>query len=799
MDSKSDTDNKVLKKYAKVIQSTNLPPPRFGHTVNIVSKTSIVIFGGAISTPDNQASYTMTADLYLYNMPDNYWKKLEISNNTKPPHVRAAHASATVRENQVLYYGGSIGNGQYATDDLWFLDIKNQEEANWMLVPIDGQTPGPRYGHSMVYIYPNLILFGGSSNASQNQKNVITKDIWIFPTDNIPFKWIKLETEGNFILSARLYHSSCVYQKFNGESDSLVLFGGRDSQNVSLKDLCILTKVRENGRDFYQWSYIQPNSNPKPNEVQPISRHQHSASIFGPFLFVIGGRSSHTPHTTFDVYSFISNAWYRFGNVGLFRHTIWIYYNDSKVDEPELFLYIYGGFDSEHNPEINSKLYKLDIFNLFSGIDILKEELAEYISSLNRKNNKDNNNNQGGKNNKHFELSNKVVVYNIPDEDNNFGKLVKEISYSKLNEVDKKLNDNQQQPVESKPNEYNEKLINGFLQLLPNPDEDYQYYKKNETIINLNVDYISKLIDDCKKQLTNNSASPVIKLRSPIKIFGSINGQYNDLMRYFSLFGRPSELKGDIECVDYLFLGNFTGRGAFSLETICLLLALRTKFNGHFHLLRGNQEDLEVSRCYGLGEECKEKLKENINDPNSIFQKLCNLFEYLPLVAIVNNQIACMHSGIGRSSLNLNDVKKLKFPISVKDCLPAQEILWNTPAPINSENDPTNNFTKKYRNQAYGANAVTEFLKMNKLKMIIRSHDVCDMGISKCYGDRVITIFSSTNYCGFYKNTGAMLFIKKSYEIQPKILTCEEKIAVWQKDDWSKTEYPPSPKRTYAK
>jgi hypothetical protein len=54
----------------------------------------------------------------------NFWKKLETSNSYKPPHVRAAHASATVRENQVLYYGGSIGNGQYATDDLWFLDIK---------------------------------------------------------------------------------------------------------------------------------------------------------------------------------------------------------------------------------------------------------------------------------------------------------------------------------------------------------------------------------------------------------------------------------------------------------------------------------------------------------------------------------------------------------------------------------------------------------------------------------------------------------------------------------------------------
>ena len=55
-----------------------------------------------------------------------------------------------------------------------------------------------------------------------------------FPTDKTPFNWIRLETEGNSILSARLYHTACVYQKINGESESMVLFGGRDSQNVSL-------------------------------------------------------------------------------------------------------------------------------------------------------------------------------------------------------------------------------------------------------------------------------------------------------------------------------------------------------------------------------------------------------------------------------------------------------------------------------------------------------------------------------------------------------------------------------------
>jgi len=116
----------------KKIQSEKLSPPRFGNTINLISKISIVIIDEAISTPDNQASYTINSDLYLYNMAQNFWKKLETSISYRSPHVRAAHLSATLRENQVLYYGGSIDNEQYATDDFWFLDIKNQEKANWM-------------------------------------------------------------------------------------------------------------------------------------------------------------------------------------------------------------------------------------------------------------------------------------------------------------------------------------------------------------------------------------------------------------------------------------------------------------------------------------------------------------------------------------------------------------------------------------------------------------------------------------------------------------------------------------------
>ena len=333
------------------------------------------------------------------------------------------------------------------------------------------------------------------------------------------------------------------------------------------------------------------------------------------------------------------------------------------------------------------------------------------------------------------------------------------------------------------------------MQLLPNPDEEYTYYKKHANIISLEKGYIANLINEALNQL--KVSSPLIKLRSPVKIFGSINGQYNDLMRYFSLFGRPSELKGDIECVDYLFLGNFTNRGAFSLETICLLLALKIKYNEHFHLLRGNQEDLEMSKLYGLAEECKEKLKEDINQPNSIFQRLCVLFEYLPLAAVVNNQIICVHSGISKNGFSLNDIQRLKFPIKVKNTELAKDILWNIPG--NNDNINFNkNLPAEYKPDVFNGNNLDSFLKNNKLKMMIRSHDICEKGIHNSFGDRLITIFSSTNYCGIYQNAGALIFIKKSYEIQPKILTCEENITVWQ-NDWSKTNYPPSPIRNFHK
>ena len=76
---------------------------------------------------------------------------------------------------------------------------------------------------------------------------------------------------------------------------------------------------------------------------------------------------------------------------------------------------------------------------------------------------------------------------------------------------------------------------------------------------------------------------------APVKIFGDLHGQFLDLMRLFDEYGAPSTA-GDITYIDYLFLGDYVDRGAHSLETICLLLALKIEHPKAVHLIRGNHE-----------------------------------------------------------------------------------------------------------------------------------------------------------------------------------------------------------------
>jgi protein phosphatase len=215
-------------------------------------------------------------------------------------------------------------------------------------------------------------------------------------------------------------------------------------------------------------------------------------------------------------------------------------------------------------------------------------------------------------------------------------------------------------------------------------------------------------------------------------------------MRFFDIWKAPCE-SGDIAGFDYLFLGNYVDRGSQSLEVLCLLLALKLKYPKQIFLLRGNHEDRKVNRYLGFGQECIKRLGENIDDPNSVFQKMNDLFEWLPLGAVItdksaNHKVFCVHAGFGSTITKLEDIEKINRPFKVnlggitdQTQQMAMDLLWSDPTASedmvgmhpNTMRDPT----KQNNIMCYGPDQVEKFLKVNQLSMIIRSHQNCMDGI----------------------------------------------------------------------
>lgn len=68
-----------------------VPLARFGHTVSHISKSKIIMFGGATG---DTGKYTITGDTYALDLISKKWSKLEVAGTA--PHPRAAHGSCQV-------------------------------------------------------------------------------------------------------------------------------------------------------------------------------------------------------------------------------------------------------------------------------------------------------------------------------------------------------------------------------------------------------------------------------------------------------------------------------------------------------------------------------------------------------------------------------------------------------------------------------------------------------------------------------------------------------------------------------
>ena len=269
--------------------------------------------------------------------------------------------------------------------------------------------------------------------------------------------------------------------------------------------------------------------------------------------------------------------------------------------------------------------------------------------------------------------------------------------------------------------------------------------------VDLKDEEIRFLID--KSQAIIREQKMLVELEAPLHVCGDIHGQYYDLLRIFEHCGYPGEY-------NYLFLGDYVDRGKQSLETICLLLCYKIKYPDKVTLLRGNHESSVTNRIYGFYNECKRRYNVKL------WKSFTELFNFLPVAALIDDKILCMHGGLSPDLKSINNITEIQRPTDIPDTGLLCDLLWSDPDKEATEYDENDRGVSVI----FGEKVVTDFNKKNDLDLIIRAHQVVDDGYEFFANRQLITIFSAPNYCGEFDNSAGIMIIDDSLTCSLKVL-----------------------------
>lgn len=147
-----------------------------------------------------------------------------------------------------------------------------------------------------------------------------------------------------------------------------------------------------------------------------------------------------------------------------------------------------------------------------------------------------------------------------------------------------------------------------------------------------------------------------------------------------------------------------------------LLICLAIRFPSRVHLLRGNHESSVMSEVYGLYSESVRKYGNT-----NVWKYMCDLFDYFPIAAVVNNSIFCVHGGLSPNITSVDNIAALNRFQDIPSEGSLCDLMWSDPDPSGQGFKPNT----QGAGQLFGRDTVDKFLRTNSLSNMVRSHSVC--------------------------------------------------------------------------
>jgi len=183
---------------------------------------------------------------------------------------------------------------------------------------------------------------------------------------------------------------------------------------------------------------------------------------------------------------------------------------------------------------------------------------------------------------------------------------------------------------------------------------------------------------------------------------------------------------------NHVIAGDYVDRGYYSVETVTLLVALKIRYPQRITILRGNHESRQITQVYGFYDECLRKYG-NAN----VWKYFTDLFDYLPLTALIDNQIFCLHGGLSPSIDTLDNIRALDRIQEVPHEGPMCDLLWSDP-----DDRCGWGISPRGAGYTFGQDISEAFNHNNGLTLIARAHQLVMEGYNWSQDRNVVTIFS---------------------------------------------------------